>query len=1830
MPSNARQSQKYVDAYSESVDAVEEAMKPLTTKAQEMFGSIWHNLDDKQKISVQLEIPREYNRYRDAVAKMGQARQELEKNKEIQFRSSHFDEPNILVHLRMNTRTDSEGKKVLFLEEVQSDWGQHGKKEGFKENQITELPKEYEINEPSKFHGWLVIEPKGVAGATQDVVIADESTKEEAVQSAIKKLNNRLREKNIPKAPYVTDTNSWVKLGLKYALRHAIDIGADKIAWTTGEQQAERYKESLVAEIEEVEITSKSLQDPKSTRGLTFIPFEGRGGAEGIYLEVDDNGIITYETNVGALGKMKGKPLSEVLTKGMAEDIMSRPKDTSFKPEDLKINAQGMIGFYGSPAEGKTGIVGNVAKSLIKELTGKEGVIGESTVQTGETYAILNDKGKEIWSGSKDSYDRMMKDTNGLEPGETLIEPKSKQSSIDITPEVRSAVEKGMALYQKDEGVKRGAVKLLQDGKAIVYAMTDPNVVTPLHELAHVYQNYLKAEEKSTILKWAGTEVWTTETSEKFARGFEQYLKEGKAPQSTLQKIFDKFKKWLTDIYNSTKEELVLSDAMRSIYSQMLGVEIPVEAKAETTEAVYSPSGVTPPPTGKVAEKPLKDENLPEYTIGVRALNSDKLDQDIKDAIAKEGINYIPRGRAVRAEEAQEIIRLFSQEPNGLDKIELAVRDTKNDIMPDTRTFLNVYLTGEYIKRRDASTDPAERELYKDKGASMIQFGMEQGYFGGLLTEAQKEWRKVLGNSPDMLVALVQKHINDKNRGFFTTHEEEIQATKKLLDDIFGSEEGRARIEQEVQAEIEKIGTKNFGAESKKKIDDFFNGLLIDPKRQNLYGGLLGIPVAAWNGSVLAVKNAVLLGVDIASAIQKGVEYLDKWHKDQYAKGKIASPDWNKTEYQSHMKEKLGGLKKEVPVKEKPTTKRKAKPKTPPTSEEVLNKVLEKMAGFATKKQLQNFIKDYIQEHTEKGYVDDQRYKDLLAKALGLDYISDKVQAEITANARALGHAQKKVQEVIDAFEKLLALDPKSREFAELRKQLDILKKEADKAQFNAQKANMEIKKLLSEEPELLDKMGTLIQGNLLVFTSIIRNVYGNTFLAPLRATRYVLMNVMDWMLSYTAILADEARAKIDPVKHPDLYRFAQKLPSRERTVSISGSIKGGYEGFWKGLKEGLVQLKTGQLEDDYNKKEIQRGLEPIQAMMRIRDSLTGVKKRSWDKLVGDILEAMPAGYVGEAMFRLLNIGDKPYRRRAERARLSEIAKIKGLTGLRREQFMNNPDNASLIEAQKAGDYAVYTNDNFVSKIIEYANQTFNKGAKSKTDALKSASIIGKALFKLGKATTLPYVRTPVNLAIETFEYAIPMYSLGRGFEAMYKGNRRESLDYFSKAIVGAMISSVAITLLKSGIMTPAGSDDDKLRQAEFTAKEGYRLNIDALQRKISGDNPAWQDGDNTVTIKGYGTLSMILMAYGAAYKDKTPEEMGQESITERWATVFGSVVSSALEQSIMTGVNTALQAALKGEKERDRWLVNTATALSTVVYPSTLASISKTFADENYLRETRDLSLEEGQLKAQMINTFKDRMFMGKNLPTKVSIWGEPVKIIPDGNTWTYNLLGVSKNKKYQKYSFGTRMYELYEEYKKTNPDEAKSIFPSLPSPATKVGWEKSKMTPEQLQNYQIRVGELRAEFAENYVNSEEFINADIEDRILTLTNMYSKARRRADSEMFRWSTFQQTVPAKWKVLLDNDAVPIPSATKIVKMGSKSFNLEPDDVRKLNEMALDRYAERLTPYIEGNKDRLVELKKVNEKTGKIPFVEKANDTWDDAIEYAKKQMAILLRGKAE
>ena len=53
------------------------------------------------------------------------------KNQIPEFRSSHWEEPNVLAHARVNDREIPGVGKSLHIEEIQSDWHQAGRKEGY-------------------------------------------------------------------------------------------------------------------------------------------------------------------------------------------------------------------------------------------------------------------------------------------------------------------------------------------------------------------------------------------------------------------------------------------------------------------------------------------------------------------------------------------------------------------------------------------------------------------------------------------------------------------------------------------------------------------------------------------------------------------------------------------------------------------------------------------------------------------------------------------------------------------------------------------------------------------------------------------------------------------------------------------------------------------------------------------------------------------------------------------------------------------------------------------------------------------------------------------------------------------------------------------------------------------------------------------------------------------------------------------------------------------------------------------------------------------------------------------------------------------------------------------------------------------------------------------------------------------------------------------------------------------------------------------------------------------------------------------------------------------
>jgi hypothetical protein len=135
------------------------------------------------------------------------------------------------------------------------------------------------------------------------------------------------------------------------------------------------------------------------------------------------------------------------------------------------------------------------------------------------------------------------------------------------------------------QGVKQGAVRF-RGVQGIVGLFEKADASTFGHEMMHVWTEDLMRDaqhpdvlpwvkdDAATLRKWAGapdTGEIPNAAHEKIARGWERYLMEGVAPNQSLGRIFENFKRWLTGIYNTVgKLRAPITDDIRSVYGRLL------------------------------------------------------------------------------------------------------------------------------------------------------------------------------------------------------------------------------------------------------------------------------------------------------------------------------------------------------------------------------------------------------------------------------------------------------------------------------------------------------------------------------------------------------------------------------------------------------------------------------------------------------------------------------------------------------------------------------------------------------------------------------------------------------------------------------------------------------------------------------------------------------------------------------------------------------------------------------------------------------------------------------------------------------------------------------------------------------------------------------------------------------------------------------------------------------------------------------------------------------------------------------------------------------------
>jgi hypothetical protein len=142
---------------------------------------------------------------------------------DFMHQSHHDNEPNVLFHLRVANHVDEEGKRGLLIDELQSDWHQQGREKGYGDK----LRFGYSIVEQEP--GFFLLKKEGMSMPMAS------GTKEKIMDRA---RHYNAIEKGVPNAPF---KDNWYQLGLKRAIKEAVDIGMDRVYLTTGARQADRY-----------------------------------------------------------------------------------------------------------------------------------------------------------------------------------------------------------------------------------------------------------------------------------------------------------------------------------------------------------------------------------------------------------------------------------------------------------------------------------------------------------------------------------------------------------------------------------------------------------------------------------------------------------------------------------------------------------------------------------------------------------------------------------------------------------------------------------------------------------------------------------------------------------------------------------------------------------------------------------------------------------------------------------------------------------------------------------------------------------------------------------------------------------------------------------------------------------------------------------------------------------------------------------------------------------------------------------------------------------------------------------------------------------------------------------------------------------------------------------------------------------------------------------------------------------------------------------------------------------------------------------------------------
>ena len=288
------------------------------------------------------------------------------------FRSPHSYPQNTTYTFRGAEHQTEDGQTAFHFDEWQNDWVAKGEEEGWAGTINPEAQKAaetylQEASENLKRHSARTIEEatgfhnqdalnfhldslgsrERAAAQRNALEKVDAVRQNDAAWSLAKERYNvavreasRLDHAGVPKPPNI---ENWHKQALQQSIRWATEQGYDRITWTTGKQQIDRYDSAMRQNVDEISWTpAQSYEDGRSLVTVSAHK-DGSTAYSGAYDA--ETGMSKDEFVLTQGGERKRHHLAKVIGKEQADKILTGGSGT-IEGDDLTIGGRGLIAFY--------------------------------------------------------------------------------------------------------------------------------------------------------------------------------------------------------------------------------------------------------------------------------------------------------------------------------------------------------------------------------------------------------------------------------------------------------------------------------------------------------------------------------------------------------------------------------------------------------------------------------------------------------------------------------------------------------------------------------------------------------------------------------------------------------------------------------------------------------------------------------------------------------------------------------------------------------------------------------------------------------------------------------------------------------------------------------------------------------------------------------------------------------------------------------------------------------------------------------------------------------------------------------------------------------------------------------------------------------------------------------------------------------------------------------------------------------------------------------------------------------------------------------------------